>query len=62
MDKIKNPNVLRKQEEELQWVTANLVSAQKRGWFGKITVEFKNGMIDIVRSEETMKPPGKKYG
>ena len=53
---------MKKQEEELQWVTANLVSAQKRGWFGKITVEFKNGMIDIVRSEETMKPPNKQNG
>ena len=54
---IKNPDVLRKQEEELRWIQGLLVSAQKRRWFGKITIEIKAGMIDLVRSEETLKPP-----
>jgi hypothetical protein len=53
----KNPSLLRKQEGEVQWIKGMLVSAQKRGWFGKITIEIKKGMIDLVRSEETLKPP-----
>ena len=52
-----NMKVMEKQEEELRWVNGLLVSAQKRGWFGTITVEIKKGMIDMVRSEETLKPP-----
>ena len=57
MDKIKNKDLLKKQESQLQWVKGLLTSAQKRTWFGKITIEIKRGMIDIVRSEETFKPP-----
>jgi len=53
----KNPNILRKQEEQLHWIKGLLVSSQKRRWFGKITIEIKRGMIDLVRSEETLKPP-----
>ena len=53
----RNPDVLRKQEEEVHWVKGLLVSAQKRRWYGKITIEIKAGMIDLVRSEETLKPP-----
>jgi hypothetical protein len=34
-----------------------LVSAQNRKWYGKITITIKNGMIDVVGSEETFKPP-----
>jgi len=57
VETIKNPNVLRKQEEQLHWVNGLLTSAQMRRWYGKITIEIKNGMIDMVRSEETLKPP-----
>jgi len=57
METIKNPKVLQKQEEELNWTNGLLVSAQKRRWYGKMTIEFKNGMIDIIRNEETLKPP-----
>lgn len=45
------------QLEQLRWVTAQLISAQKREWYGKMTIEFKNGMVDIIRNEETLKPP-----
>ena len=45
------------QDSQRQWVEGLLVSAQRRGWYGKITIEIKRGMIDLVRSEETMKPP-----
>ena len=47
VETIKNPNVLRKQEEQLHWVNGLLTSAQMRRWYGKITIEIKNGMIDI---------------
>lgn len=53
----RNPDVLRKQKNQLQWIQGLLVSAQKRRWYGKITIEIKQGMIDLVRSEETLKPP-----
>jgi len=52
-----NPEVQKKQESQLQWVNGLLVSAQKRSWFGKITIEIKRGMVDVVRSEESLKPP-----
>jgi len=52
-----NPKVLRQQEEERRWINGMLVSAQKRRWYGKMTIEIKAGMIDIVRNEETLKPP-----
>lgn len=46
-----------KQNTQRQWVNGLLVSAQKRNWYGNLTIEIKRGFIDIVRSEETMKPP-----
>jgi len=46
-----------RQSTQLQWVNGLLVSAQKRHWFGKITIEIKRGLIDVVRSEESLKPP-----
>ena len=52
-----NKKLLRKQAEEINWIKGLLTSAQHRGWFGKITVEIKRGMIDLVRHEETLKPP-----
>ena len=45
------------QKEHRNWINGLLTSAQKREWYGKITVEFKRGEIDLVRSEQTMKPP-----
>lgn len=45
------------QIEQLRWVSAQFVSAQKREWYGKMTIEFKNGFVDIIRNEETLKPP-----
>jgi len=45
------------QAEQRNWVDALLVSAQKRNWFGKITIEIKRGMIDVVCQAETLKPP-----
>ena len=55
--KEKNPNVERKQQTQRNWVDGLLVSAQNRNWFGKITIEIKKGMIDLVKSEESLKPP-----
>ena len=46
-----------KQATQRKWVEGLLVSAQNRSWYGKITIEIKRGFVDIVRSEETMKPP-----
>lgn len=54
---IKNPDVLRKQEKEINWIKGLISSAQQRRWFGKMTLEFKDGMVDIIRNEETLKPP-----
>jgi hypothetical protein len=45
------------QQTERRWVEGLLVSAQKREWFGTIRIEIKRGMIDLVASEETLKPP-----
>ena len=55
--KSKNPDVLRKQRTERQWIEGLLVSAQNRRWYGKITIEIKCGMIDLVWTGETLKPP-----
>jgi len=44
-----------KQRDQLQWVQAILTSAQSRGWYGKITIEVKRGVVDLVRCEETLK-------
>jgi len=52
-----SPETLRQQEEERRWVDSLLVSAQKRGWYGKIIIEVKRGMIDVVAKTETLKPP-----
>jgi hypothetical protein len=53
----KNPALEKKQKTHRQWVEGLLVSAQNRKWYGKITITIKNGMIDVVGSEETFKPP-----
>jgi hypothetical protein len=45
------------QLSQRKWVEGLLVSAQNRQWFGTITIEIKKGVIDLVRSEETLKPP-----
>jgi len=57
MDSIKNPAVLRQQEEDRNWIEGLLVSAQKRRWFGTMTIEVKNGLVSLIRNEETLKPP-----
>jgi len=56
MDKIKL-TVEEKQQEQLRWLYAQLVSAQKRQWFGNINIQIKKGMIDLVDIHETLKPP-----
>lgn len=57
MDLSKNLSILKKQKKQLEWVKGLLMQAQGRKWFGTITIEIKNGMIDLVRNEETLKPP-----
>jgi len=46
-----------KQEDQLNWAMSHLVSAQKRDWYGKLEIEFKNGMISIINCNQTFKPP-----
>jgi len=50
-------NVEQRQLSQRQWVNGLLVTAQKRDWFGTITIEIKRGMIDKIRKEESLKPP-----
>ena len=50
----------KQKREEREWVESFLQSAQQDEWFGRIIVEFKRGQIDILRHEETFKPPKKK--
>ncbi|MHA1344966.1 MAG: hypothetical protein ACTSO3_01065 [Candidatus Heimdallarchaeaceae archaeon] len=57
MTPIKNPEILKRQEFQLQWIQGLLVSAQKRRWYGKITMEIKNGMVHEVTNIETLRPP-----
>jgi hypothetical protein len=53
----KNPNILRKQEKEAEWIGSLHKSIQNQGWYGKLAIEFKGGMIFIVEKKETLKPP-----
>jgi hypothetical protein len=46
-----------RQRGQRLWVDGLLVSAQKRDWFGRITIEIKRGLIDVVKSEQSLKPP-----
>ncbi len=57
MPREENPKVLERQNGQRKWVEGLLVSAQKREWYGKITIEIKKGMIDKVLNEESLKPP-----
>lgn len=45
------------QATQRKWVEGLLVSAQNRGWYGTISIKIKKGMIDVVLSEESLKPP-----
>ena len=51
------PDRTSKQKTQLKWVEGLLVSAQNREWYGKITIEIKRGMIDVLINEESLKPP-----
>lgn len=57
MNEIFDSKILKEQEVHRKWVEGLLVSAQKRKWFGTITIEIKRGMISMARCEETLKPP-----
>jgi hypothetical protein len=46
-----------KQNNQLQWLKALVMSAQNRDWYGSITIEIKRGMIDKVMKVESLKPP-----
>lgn len=44
--------------EKLQtWVLQIIKHLHTEKFYGKITFEFKNGMVCLVRKEETVKPP-----
>lgn len=53
----KRDDLIQRQEMHLQWVQSLLTSAQNRDWFGTITIEVKRGVIDLVKTEQTFKPP-----
>lgn len=42
--------------ENRKEITALLVLAEKRGWFGCIKIDVKGGKIHLIRCEHTMKP------
>ena len=48
---------LKEHQGQLQWVEGLLVSAEKREWFGNITIQIKRGMIDSVLLAKSLKPP-----
>ena len=52
-----NEKIIQKQKDELAWITGLLVSAQKKGWHGTITIPVKNGMFQPVGIEQTFMPP-----
>ena len=57
MSKIKNAfSVLEKQKSEINQIEAIIKTVQHRKFYGKITLEFKNGMIDLITKAETIKP------
>ena len=39
------------------WIETLLKSLRDAKFFGKITIEMKEGMIVLIRREETIKPP-----
>jgi len=42
--------------ENRREITALLVTAEKRKWFGCIKINIKAGKIHLIRCEQTMKP------
>jgi len=48
---------LKRHQAQRKWVEGLLVSAQQREWYGIISIKIKRGMIDVVLSEESLKPP-----
>lgn len=56
---IRNPKLLIRREKERKWVEELLIKAQDKRWYGNITIQIKNGMIDIVKCGQTFKPMDK---
>jgi len=52
-----NKKLEQQQKDQRKWLDSIIQGAQNRNWFGSITIEIKRGMINLVRSEETLKPP-----
>lgn len=46
-----------RQASQCKWLEGLLADAQKRKWFGTISIKLKRGMIDVVLLEESLKPP-----
>jgi len=53
----KNLRLEAQQRSDRKWVDELIASAQRRGWFGTITLEMKKGVINLVGCLETKKPP-----
>ena len=51
-----NKELSSKKKSEINQVSAIIKTAQHMKFYGKITLEFKNGLIDLIRKEETIKP------
>lgn len=46
-----------RKEEQLKWLGDLVVKAQDERFFGKLTVTFKDGYIDLVEKVESFKCP-----
>lgn len=46
-------------KETPKWFLGILKDLIKHNFYGKIIVEFQDGVISLVRKEETLKPPKK---
>lgn len=44
-----------RQRDDITWIEAILESAQRRDWYGAISIQVRNGIIDLVECKETLK-------
>ena len=44
-------------DQQIEWVLEILKEAQKSGFYGDISFNFKNGQVYLVREQRTIRPP-----
>jgi hypothetical protein len=57
MEKIERESSNKRFLEDSDWIQQVIMQAQVRRWTGKLTVNFKGGVIGNFNREETVKPP-----